>query len=320
MPRKPGGRKPDRRKPDGRKGSRPRRRGGAKPASRADSAKKPPAPAPLRTIYVLSDSTGNLPRHMLAAFLTQFPPGTFTVCARNFLDAPAKLGAALAEVGAAPGIVMHALVEPATKRRVAAYCAAAGVPCCDLTGAFVQFLSDAAGVAPTPSVGRLHQVDSEYARRVKAVEFALEHDDGLGLDTLQDADVVLVGVSRTSKTPTCMYLAQQGYRAGNYALAMDSEPPAQLLALPAKKVAALVIDPRQLSEIRTRRQTAWHMADTAYNLPGSVVAEVAWSRRLFARAGWTVFDVTNQAIEETAARIVDRLGLAQRGAVPDAGL
>ena len=303
-------------------------RAGRKPAGRAAPVSAPAtrdkarakAAAPLRLIHVLSDSTGNLPRHMLAAFLTQFPPGTFTVCARNFLDAPAKLDAALAEVRAAPGIVMHALVGPSTKRRVAEHCAAAGVPCCDLTGSFVQFLSDASGVAPKPDVGRLHRVDSEYTRRIKAVEFALEHDDGLGLDTLRDADVVLVGISRTSKTPTCMYLAQQGYKAGNYALAMDCEPPGQLLALPKNKVAALVIDPRQLAEIRTRRQTAWHMADTSYNLPDSVVAEVAWSRRLFARAGWTIFDVTNQAIEETAARIVDRLGLAQRGSSRDVAL
>jgi regulator of PEP synthase PpsR (kinase-PPPase family) len=156
-------------------------------------------------------------------------------------------------------------------------------------------------------------VDAAYTRRVKAVEFALEHDDGLGLDTLHEADVVLVGVSRTSKTPTCMYLAQQGYKAANVSLASGVEPPAQLMALPKGKVAALAIDPRQLAEIRSRRQTAWKMADTSYNLPGAVAAEVAWSRRLFARAGWAVFDVTDQAIEETAARVVDRLGLNAKG-------
>jgi regulator of PEP synthase PpsR (kinase-PPPase family) len=106
-----------------------------------------------------------------------------------------------------------------------------------------------------------------------------------------------------------MYLAQQGYKAGNVSLAIGIDPPAQLTALPKKKVAALVIDSRQLAEIRSRRQAAWRMADTGYNQPGSVEAEVAWSRRLFAREGWAMFDVTNQAIEETAARIIDRLGL-----------
>lgn len=256
---------------------------------------------------MLSDSTGNLPRHMLTAFLTQFPQGTFDVRARAFLDTPAKLKAAITAVEAAPGIVLHALVTPAMKRLVTDRCRALGLPACDLTGSFVEFLARASGVAPAPDLARLHGVDAAYKRRVKAIEFALEHDDGLGLDTLHEADVVLTGVSRTSKSPTCMYLAQQGHRAANVALAMGVEPPAQLLSLPREKVAALLIDPSQLSEIRTRRQTAWGMPGTKYNLRESVEAEVEWSRRLFARAGWTTFDVTNQAIEETAARIVDRL-------------
>jgi regulator of PEP synthase PpsR (kinase-PPPase family) len=183
----------------------------ARPRARVSA--KAPAPAPLRKIYVLSDSTGNLPRHMLAAFLTQFPPGTFTVRACNFIDTPAKVEAVLHEVAAAPGIVLHALVDPSMKRAVVDRCEKLGLPACDLTGPFVRFLSDASGVAPIPGVRSLHRVDTAYARRVKAVEFALEHDDGLGLDTLRDADVVLVGISRTSKTPTCMYLAQQGFKA-----------------------------------------------------------------------------------------------------------
>jgi regulator of PEP synthase PpsR (kinase-PPPase family) len=244
---------------------------------------------------------------MAAAFLTQFPEGAFAVRARSFLDTPSKLEAAFDEIRSQPGIVMHALVEPAMKARAAETCAGLGIAACDLTGSFVEFLAGASGLSPTPSVGRLHNVDEAYRRRVKAVEFALEHDDGLGLDTLHEADVVLVGVSRTSKTPTCMYLAQQGVKAGNVSLAMGVEPPVPLLALPKEKVAALVIDPRQLVQIRNRRQDAWRMADTAYNSPGSVEEEVEWSRRLFARAGWATYDVTDHAIEETAARIVERI-------------
>jgi regulator of PEP synthase PpsR (kinase-PPPase family) len=261
-------------------------------------------------LYVLSDSTGNLPRHMVAAFLTQFPRDTFDVRPRNFLDTAGKLEAVFDEIRAHPGIVLHALVDPATKWRVAEHCLRLKLHACDLTGPFVEFLAHASSVDPTPDVRRLHDVDDAYRRRVKAVEFALEHDDGLGLDTLHDADVVLVGVSRSGKTPTCMYLAQQGYKAANVSLATGVAPPAQLLALPPSKVAALIIDPRQLAEIRTRRQRLWHMADTTYNTAAQVEAEVAQARHLFARNRWAVFDVTDQAIEETAARIVERLGLA----------
>ena len=281
-----------------------RRRSRRPPAARTET--RPVTPA---LVYVLSDSTGNLPRHMLAAFLTQFPPGVFAVRARSFLDSPQKVEAAFAEIASAPGVVMHAVVDPEAKRLIGQRCKALGLRQCDLTGSFVQFLADASGIAPRPDRHRLHDVDEAYDRRVKAVEFALEHDDGLGLETIHEADVVLVGVSRTSKTPTCMYLAQQGVKAGNVSLAMQVEPPRQLLTLPPTKVAALVIDPAQLSRIRWRRQTAWHMPDTAYNEEEMVEAEVQWSRRLFARRGWTTFDVTNQAIEETAARIVEKLRL-----------
>jgi regulator of PEP synthase PpsR (kinase-PPPase family) len=246
---------------------------------------------------------------MLTAFLTQFPPGTFEVRARSFLDSAQKVEAVCSEIASSPGVVVHALVDPAAKRLVARRCRQLGILHRDLTGPFVEFLAGAAGVAPVPDRHRLHDVDAAYQRRVKAVEFALEHDDGLGLDTLGNADVVLVGVSRTSKTPTCIYLAQQGYNAGNISLAMAVEPPAQLLALPPSKVAALVIDPAQLAQIRSRRQANWHMADTGYNRTDEVAAEVQWSRRLFARQGWATFDVTNQAIEETAARVVERLRL-----------
>ena len=273
------------------------------------AAASAPRGAGPRLVYVLSDSTGNLPRHMLTAFLTQFPRGAFDVRARSFLDSTQRVEAVFEEIAPAPGAVMHAVVDPAAKRLIAQQCRRLDLPQCDLTGGFVEFLAAASGVEPVPDRARLHDVDAAYQRRVKAVEFALEHDDGLGLDTMHEADVVLVGVSRTSKTPTCMYLAQHGYQAGNVSLAIQADPPAQLLALPREKVAALVIDPAQLAQIRSRRQSAWNMPDTAYNEADTVEAEVQWSRRLFARQGWATFDVTNQAIEETAGRIVERLRL-----------
>ena len=205
-------------------------------------------------VYVLSDSTGNLPQHMVTAFLTQFPPRVFIVRELCFFDTPRKLESAFVEIAAAPGVVMHALVHGPAKDFVADRCERLVVGHCDLTGPFVEFLARASGVAPNADVRRLHDVGTAYQRRIKAVEFALEHDDGLGLDTLHEADVVLVGVSRTGKTPTSIYLAQQGIRAGNYALAMQAEPPRQLLALPRAKVAALLIDPSQLARIRQPAQ------------------------------------------------------------------
>jgi regulator of PEP synthase PpsR (kinase-PPPase family) len=153
-------------------------------------------------------------------------------------------------------------------------------------------------------------MDDAYRRRIGAMEFTLGHDDGLGLDTLHEADVVLVGVSRTSKTPTSILLAQQGYQAANISLAMGVEPPSQLALIPPTKVVGLVIDPSQLAMIRNRRQAAWGMAPTPYGDPANVAREVAWSRTLFQRLGWPILDVTDQAVEETAARVIEMLGLS----------
>jgi hypothetical protein len=273
----------------------------------------PPAPAAKlphrRLLYILSDSTGNLARHMLTAFLTQFPPSAFDVRARTFLQSPAKLNDALNEVEREPGMVFHAVVLRDFKKLINLRCNEIGVSCCDLTGNFIEFLAHESGIEPSEDHRRLHDVDEAYERRIEAIEFAMQHDDGLGLETLHEADLVLAGISRTSKTPTSIYLAQQGYKAANVSLAMGIEPPKELTQMLPKKVVGLVIDPARLTEIRTRRQQAWRMGRTDYNDDEAVEREIAWSRQIFTRRGWHVLDVTEQAIEETAARVLHVLGV-----------
>ena len=282
----------------------------AKPPKRAPRGGAPAAAARGgRTLYVLSDSTGNLARHMLTAFLTQFPRDAFTVRFKSFVQTEANVDTAFHEIEATPGLVLHAVVSAELKRAIAQRCRRLKLPECDLTGPFVDFLARESGISPAANHRRLHDVDEHYQNRIRALEFTLEHDDGLGLDTLEEADIVLVGVSRTSKTPTSIYLAQQGRRVANVSLAHQVEPPQQLLRISPRKVVALVIDPQQLAEIRARRQTEWRMPTTSYNDPEHVKAEMAWARRLYARQGWPILDVTDQAIEETAARVLAILGL-----------
>ena len=284
--------------------------------SMIDTRHNPPVKASTRThrpipLYVLSDSTGNLARHMVSSFLTQFPAGSFHVVNRPFIGEPDRVVGSLRSLSARPGIVFHAVVSSILKAQITERCAELGIPCWDLTGSAVEFLASAAKLQPKSDPLRLHQVDGAYCGRINALTFALEHDDGLGLDTLDNADIVLAGVSRTGKTPTSMFLSMQGFRTANVSLAFEVEPPRQLFKVNPRKIVGLVIDPGQLSEIRTRRQTAWHMSQTDYNQPEQVTREVEWSRRLFARLHCPVLDVTDQAIEETAARIVDMLGLPE---------
>jgi regulator of PEP synthase PpsR (kinase-PPPase family) len=278
-------------------------------ASKGKPAAGGPAGGVPIPLYIVSDSTGNLARHMATAFLTQFPPGTFELRLRPFVDTLARLEAGFAGLTTTNAIVFHAVVNPAMKARLQQLCTARGFPAQDLTGSFVDFLAAAAGVPAEPNLVRLHHLDDAYERRVAAMEFTLCHDDGLGLSTLGEADVVLTGVSRTSKTPTSIYLAQDGFKAANVSLAVQCEPPAELMAMPKGKVAALVIDPARLSEIRLRRNEDWKMSSTDYDRLDAVRAELAWCRKLFARQGWAVFDITGMAIEETAARVVQKLGL-----------
>lgn len=266
-------------------------------------------------LHILSDSTGNLAGHMITAFLTQFPPGAFVVKRHNFLSTRAKLDDALHHAGSMGGIVFHAMVQPSEKQRIREFFAHRGMAVCDLTGQFVEFLSTASGIQPQSNVRTLHEVSDEYRARIKALEFTLEHDDGLGLETLHEADVVLAGVSRTSKTPTSIYLGQQGYKCANYALAMPVPPPRELLALPPHKVIGLTIDAVRLAEVRHVRRQAWSMGQGGYTDIDDVQKEIAWSRRLFAQQGWKTIDVTNSAIEETAHRIVEMLGLPHPSSV-----
>jgi regulator of PEP synthase PpsR (kinase-PPPase family) len=204
---------------------------------------------------------------------------------------------------------LHAVVSPKLKSEIERRCVQLGIPCTDLTGSAVLFLAKAAGLESESDPQRLHRVDGAYCGRINAMTFALEHDDGLGLDTIGDAEIVLAGVSRTGKTPTSMFLAMQGYRVANVSLAMCVAPPRELLAMDGSKVVGLVIEPKQLADIRTRRQAAWRMGQTGYNEPREVAREMAWCRDVFAKLRCKVLDVTDQAIEETAARIVDTLGL-----------
>ncbi len=260
-------------------------------------------------LHILSDSTGNLAQHMLMAFLTQFPREAFALHHHHFIQTEQKLERTMASVAKLRGIVFHAVVHQHMKQMIERRCLELAIPFCDLTGRFVEFLTAASGIKPQPDIGRLHHVHaSSYHQRIRALEFTLEHDDGLGLDTLHEADAVLVGVSRTSKTPTSIYLAQQGFRVANVSLAMNVPPPRQLLAL-KENVVGLTINTPQLVEIRRNRSRSWRLGDTNYNDPRQVNQEILWCRRLFEAQGWPTINVTDQAIEETAVKTMDLLGL-----------
>ena len=169
-------------------------------------------------------------------------------------------------------------------------------------------LADRLGQAAKGRPGRQHMMDEAYFARVDAIHFTIAHDDGANWDNWEEADIVLAGVSRTSKTPTSIYLANRGYKVANIPLVIESPPPPALFSLQHPLVVGLTTAPRRLIEIRRNRLLSLNeTAETAYVDQDQVEREVAFARRIFSDNGWPVIDVTRRSIEETAAAVMKLL-------------
>jgi regulator of PEP synthase PpsR (kinase-PPPase family) len=183
------------------------------------------------------------------------------------------------------------------------------VPCIPVLDPVLGALAGYLGAEMNATPGRQYQLDAEYFARIDAMQFTLNHDDGQLLEDVEDADIVVIGVSRTSKTPTCMYLANRGYKCANYPLVPGVPLPAELENLRRPLVVGLTKDPKSLSDIRRARlRFLNHDEESDYAQFEKVREEVASARRLFSRHGWPVVDVTRRSIEEASATIIQLHG------------
>ena len=286
-----------------------------KPAPPA--APPPESPAgPSYTLHILSDATGNLARHMINAVLTQFPGITLAQNYHLMLDQPVKLRDELKRIKGEHSLVFHAMIEPAMKRIVDETCEKRGIPHYDLTGSLVRFLADWTGTEPINERAALHRVNAGYFKRIDAMEFTAMHDDSQGLDTLALADIVLVGLSRVSKSPTATFLGAQGWKVANVAIAPQTGLPEQIATLREKKVVAFTCAPRLLHDVRSRRIASSQKvalkagaAEIAYADMRSVIREVMWAEDLYRKHGWPMVDITNHTVEENGTRVLQLLGL-----------
>jgi len=256
-------------------------------------------------LVVLSDGTGETAVAAARAAMSQFQTRWRL---RTFADIrqPAQVDRVLDVAADSGAVVIFTLVNEALAKAVRAGAETRGVPTVDLLGPLIWAVADHHGLTPQFRVGALHGFSDEYFRRIEAVEFAVRHDDGANLHTLFQADIVLAGVSRTSKTPLSMYLAQRGYKTGNVPLVPGRGVPKQLVDLDPKKVFGLVVSPEVLVEIRRSRVRALRASPHIdYADPDAVLDELRRVRRAFAERGWRVVDITNRAVEENAARILE---------------
>jgi hypothetical protein len=203
-------------------------------------------------------------------------------------------------------MVLYTLVEPELAQRLEAACREFGCPCLSVLDPVLNLFQSYLGTVSTQRPGAQHVLDGEYFKRIDALNFTMIHDDGQLPDDLDEADVVLVGISRTSKTPTSIYLANRGIKTANIPLVPGIPPPPALERVKRALVVGLVATPERIVQIRQNRLLALNAPETSpYVDKAAVAEEVATSRKLCARHNWPVIDVTRRSIEETAAAILD---------------
>jgi regulator of PEP synthase PpsR (kinase-PPPase family) len=256
-------------------------------------------------LHLLSDSTGETLEMVAKAALAQFDDAEVIRHFWPMVRSQQHLDRIVEELTSNPGLVLYTLVNEETRHRLEERCRALGLPHVAPLDTVTTALEDRLGQEAKGRPGRQHAMDEAYFARVDAIHFTIAHDDGIGWANWEEADVVLAGVSRTSKTPTSIYLANRGYKVANIPLVIESPPPPSLFSLRGPLVVGLTTAPRRLIEIRRNRLLSLNeTTETAYVDQEGVEREVAFARRLFADNGWPVIDVTRRSIEETAAAVI----------------
>ena len=267
-------------------------------------------------IHLVSDATGETIYRVARACLVQFEGIEAIQHVWSLVRSQSHLEKVLGGIAAQPGPVMFTLVDEKMRGALQDGCRRLQVPLIPVLDPVIGALGSYFGMPGGHQPGKQHSLDAEYFGRIDAMTYALTHDDGQSTWNLDEADVVLVGVSRTSKTPTCMYLANRGIKAANVPIVLNVPLPEELFKVTRPLVVGLTNDPQRLVQLRRNRLNMLAQEDeTDYTDLDMVKDEVVKARRLFGERGWPVIDVTRRSIEETAAAIL-QLYTQRRGAEP----
>ncbi|MCF6221561.1 MAG: kinase/pyrophosphorylase [Robiginitomaculum sp.] len=270
---------------------------------------------PIRDIYfhvhLVSDSTGETLVGTSRASCAQYQHGLAVEHLHALVRSEQQLEKALVSIEGYPGVVFYTLVNPERRNKLETRCSELNIPAVSILDPALATLGRYLGAPMSSEIGAQRTMGTEYFSRISALDFAMSHDDGQNLDGLANADIVLLGISRTSKTPTCIYLANRGFKAGNFPLVPGAPIPEQILALKPSSVKSplvvgLISSPDRIVQIRRNRITSLgDNPNTQYVDKQMVRSEMTTAKRLFARNNWPVVDVTRRSIEETAARIIN---------------
>ena len=259
-------------------------------------------PTPVE-LHIVSDSTGETAARLVLALEAQFPEQPFEEVRHPRVETVEDLELAVARARGRPAVMVYTLVEPGLRNEMRRLCRRARVHYCDLLGHPIESISRVAGVAARMEPGARAPLDHTYFKRIEAIEFAVKYDDGVG-GGLDEADIVLVGVSRTSKTPLSIYLGYLGHKAANVPIVKGVELPVALFEIDRAKVVGLTIEAHRLAEIREERVRSMGAPRSKYADLEAVYEELDAAATTHRRLGCPVIDVSELSVEETAMRII----------------
>jgi len=268
-------------------------------------------------LHVVSDASGNLASHLIHSVITQFPDTLFKLKYHLFQDNADDLHSSLESVQGRNSLVLHAVLDPQLKLLIHQICRKHKVDDYDLTGSLVQFISDHTGIPPANELTRLHATGQGYFKRIRAMEFTAQHDDNRRLETLGEAEIVIVGLSRVSKSPTSFFLGAKGYKVANVAISRETGFPAELDEVRDRTIA-FTTRPKELYEIRQRRFSGFEQEIGEQNLESlpyynlrQIVSEVSWAEKEFRARKYPILQISGHTVEELGSRVLTELKLDQ---------
>jgi [pyruvate, water dikinase]-phosphate phosphotransferase / [pyruvate, water dikinase] kinase len=265
-------------------------------------------------LHLVSDATGETLITVARAAAAQYSNVSPIEHIYPLVRTQKQLDRVLSEIETAPGIVLYTLLDPELTGRLEGKCQEQGLPYLSILGPVLGLMQSYLGAETTPRVGAQHMLNAEYFKRIDALNYTMLHDDGQHTDDLEGADVVLIGISRTSKSPTSIYLANRGVKTANVPIVPGVPVPHQLEQLTHPLVVGLFASPERIVQIRQNRLLSLkaHRDGDAYVDRQAVAEELAFSRRLCAKYAWPLIDLTRRSIEETAAAVMALLAERRR--------
>ena len=266
---------------------------------------------------IISDSVGDTARKVLQAVLAQFPSLTVHMYHYPFIRKMKDLEPVLEEAKELKAFVIHTLVVENLSEFTDDFCEAENLPCYNILKDLVKDISKATGQLPLKWAGALHRLDDEYFNRISAIEFAVKYDDGKDPKGFLDADLVLLGVSRTSKTPLSMFLANKNIKVANLPIMPEASVPEEIWQVDPKKIVGLTNDAEVLNNFRKERMIAYGLSpETIYSDMDRIRAELEYAYDLYNKLGCIVINVSKRSIEETAAIIMSSIEISDTTIIP----